>query len=119
MRTAPTLLVYDGEIPDDADAPLCNARLLAEMPLELNRTAKAIHGYGVDDASNANGVARFARVVSRNGTVLQVLGHEIELFAESGERTAIVFTGMRLEARLEITMTPSAMLPYLMQAMCA
>ncbi len=93
-RMQPTLMVYDGEVPADADVPLGEQRLLAELPLTLSRAGVAIRLRGFDSAANAAGVATFARVLNRHGVVVQVRDEELVLINSLEGSTHTIVTGM-------------------------
>src|SRR6185369_41345 len=93
----PTLLVYDGVIPMNADSPLGDARLLSELPLELEMVEDGTRAYGRDFAANATGSARFGRIVGPLGSVVfQLRDEDLVLISESGAQTRTIVTGMHV-----------------------
>ena len=94
----PMFLVYDGQVPTNADAPPGDALVLAEFPVTISRQPGELRVCGVDFAANATGTATFGRLIGADGSVVcQMREGDLVLLLESGARTWTILSGMWLQ----------------------
>jgi hypothetical protein len=124
-RGKPTLRIYAGMQPLDADAAISRQTLLSEIELTAsqfnagewhtrvafdghtgfarNAFGAPFHLHGVDAAANATGTASFGRLVDGYGeTVMDLIGDELVLLDEHGKRTRCITTCGTVAANLEL-----------------
>lgn len=96
----PTLRIYSGKVPRDADSPIKNNFLLSEIQL----TKRGNEFNGTDFSANNTGIATFARLYDSNGlAVMDFRGNSMGLNTPYISSGCTIMMGMHIENGLILT----------------